>query len=141
MAKTLIQMADQPLETPKGLDLEQLGTEGVQFFTGGDLYKRYIQERTLMQVKKAREDRESDDATRLKAVSMLLKSTVLQEKVRQELRVVSTLLSSNIDDADKLKYLLEDSSNDTYGVVVFWFPQTHPLYFVTYFIAEEGHCF
>ena len=110
----------------------------MQFFTGGDLYKRYIQERTLKQVSKGRDEKGASEADRRKMVDMLLKSTVLDERQLQELQVVSTLLSQNIDEGDKLKYLLEDSFGERHGTFLLWFPPEHPLYFSIYLVRGEG---
>ena len=138
LCKIIIEMSDQPLEKAEGLALEKLGTDQVKLLTNGGLYKRYILERTLRQVNKVREDKTANEAERRKTVDMLLKSTVLSDRELAELKVVSTLLSSDIDAGDKLQYLVEDSSRGRHGTFLLWFSHEHPLYFSTYFVHGEG---
>ena len=142
MTKIIIEMADQPLEKAEGLSLQKLQAEQVKLLTGGKLYKRYILERTLRQVTKVRDDKEGDVATRRKVVAMLQKSTVLQEQQLAELQVVSTLLNDNIDDVDKLVYMLDEThGSERHGTFCLWFSHDHPLYALSsYFTRGEGGC-
>ena len=137
--KLLIEMADQPLEKEEGLSLEKLHTDQVKLLTSGDLYQRYIHERTLRQVSKVREDKAGSAADRRKTVGMLLKSTALNERQLAELQVVSTLLSDNVDDGEKLVYMLEDTTGERHGTFCLWHTAEHPLYKVcSYFVQGEG---
>ena len=104
-----------------------------------DLYKRNIYERTRKQMAKCRESQGVPEAERLKSVNMLLKSSVLTTRELDELRVVATLLSPNIDTSEKIMYLLEDADGDRVATFVLWFNlDTHPLGFAPYFLRGDG---
>ena len=139
MTKIIIELAEEPLEKEEGLSLQKLQAEQVKLLTGGNLYKRYILQRTLRQVAKVRDDKEGDVAQRRKVVSMLQKSSVLKEPQLAELQVASTLLSDSIDDVDKLVYMLDKAhGSERHGTFCLWFSSSHPLYALSVYAMAEG---
>ena len=130
----IIQLSDDDVASENGVDINHLTPVQLRAVTTGALYHRYLMERTVGQVRRARLDHSASAADRVSYLDDLLQTPHLIESQTKELTVARTLLAESIPDKEKVHFLMADLSR--VAVMQSWKPNG-PLTFMAH-IADGG---